>query len=178
MASRTVSILAAALTLVMSSATVQAGSAERDSAFFNQLDGRWKGPGEIVAGKYKGTKFVCDFQGASPSSPTGMTLDGDCRVGMFTQKMSAKVTRASGSYKGVFLDGAQGEGLDVIAGSVSPDRAVFTLKRKQLDGAMLARMASDNKLNITVSVNVGSELVPVIGMRLERVDTAKVGAIR
>jgi hypothetical protein len=36
---------------------------------------------------------------------------------------------------------------------------------------MLARLASDNQLNITVSVNVGKSLVPVIGMKLDRINS-------
>jgi len=149
-----------------------------DSAFFSKVGGKWRGPGEIVAGKYKGTKFNCDFDGSMPAAKDGMTLDGSCRVGVFTQKMSATVKQAGRSYQGRFLDGAAGEGLDVIAGNVTSDKAVLTLKRKQLDGAMLARLANDNQMNVTVSVMVGDELVPVIGMKLNRVDGTKVGSIK
>ena len=39
---------------------------DRDGKFFKQVEGSWTGPGEIVAGKYKGTKFSCSFQGATP----------------------------------------------------------------------------------------------------------------
>lgn len=149
----------------------------RDARFFAQIEGKWRGPGEIVAGKYKGTKFVCQFDGSVPQSTIGMSLDGDCRVGLFTQRMSATVERQGRGYKGSFLDGARGEGLDVTAGNVSRDRVALTLNRKQLDGAMLARLADENTLNVTVSVRVGEELVPVIGMSLDRLDPVKVGSV-
>lgn len=43
-------------------------SGARDKAFFDRIAGQWKGPGEIVAGKYKGTKFTCDLTGeAAPA---------------------------------------------------------------------------------------------------------------
>ena len=87
-----------------------------------------------------------------------------------TEDRVARFCRLAGQYPAAF-DGADGEGLDVIAGSVTPSRAVLTLKRKQLDGAMLARLASKNQLNITVSVTVGETLVPVIGMKLDRVNS-------
>ena len=29
-----------------------------EATFFKHIQGKWSGPGEIVAGKYKGTKFV------------------------------------------------------------------------------------------------------------------------
>lgn len=159
-------------------AAVPADANEREASFFRQIEGKWRGPGEIVAGKYKGTKFTCEFKGLTPDDEHGMTLDGGCRVGMFTQKMNATVARKGRSYTGSFLDGAGGEGLDVVAGSITPSRAVLTLKRNQLDGAMLARLASENQLNITVSVNVGKTLVPVIGMKLDRIDSVAVGAVK
>lgn len=166
----------AAMPLAAAAAPVEAS--EREARFFRQIEGKWRGPGEIVAGKYKGTKFTCEFSGETPSDKLGMTLDGGCRVGLFSQKMKATVKRKGRAYTGQFLDGSQGEGLDVIAGTVTPSRAVLTLKRNQLDGAMLARLASKDQLNITVSVNVGETLVPVIGMKLGRVDAVAVGSVR
>lgn len=150
----------------------------RDAKFLNKIEGSWRGPGEIVAGKYKGTKFTCSLDGSTPAKDLGMSLKGECRVGIFSQKMEATVTRKGKTYKGSFLDGALGEGLDVTAGNVTPDRIVLTLKRKELNGAMLARLANDNKLNVTVSVRVGEDLVPVIGMSLNRIDNMAVGSIK
>lgn len=150
----------------------------RDAQFFSKIEGQWRGPGEIVAGKYKGTKFVCELDGSVPNSRLGMTLDGGCRVGLFNQKMTASIERKGRAYVGQFLDGAQGEGLDVTAGSVTHDRVALTLNRKQLDGAMLARLADDNTLNVTVSVRVGDELVPVIGMSLDRAQPVRLGSMQ
>lgn len=164
--------------LLSAPSTASAGASTKDAQFFTKLIGKWKGPGEIVAGKYKGTKFVCDFDGSTPQDKMGMTMDGSCRVGVFSQKMSAVINRAGKVYKGRFLDGAAGEGLDVVGGSVSPDRVVLTLKRKQLNGAMLARMPNNNQMNVTISVHVNDELVPVIGMKLSRIDSNTVGAVK
>lgn len=178
MMKRILTSLIVASALVGTALPVAAGSTSRDAAYFSKLNGKWKGPGEIVAGKYKGTKFVCDLDGTTPKDNLGMTLKGSCRVGVFTQKMEATVKRTSNSYKGQFLDGAIGEGLDVIAGNVTSDSVVLTLKRKQLDGAMLARLHGDNQLNVTVSVKVNNDLVPVIGMKLDRLDPIAVGSVK
>ena len=86
---------------------------DKDHEFFRSLAGQWSGPGEIVAGKYKGTKFICDFKGDTPGSSVGVTLDGSCRVGVFTQKMQASIERRGRVYRGKFLDGAKGKPLDV-----------------------------------------------------------------
>lgn len=174
---RFVALCLSVLAMFVMNVPAQADS-DRDARFLSKLEGTWRGPGEIVAGKYKGTKFNCSLGGATPSQGLGMSLKGDCRVGVFTQRMEADVTHSGKSYTGTFLDGALGEGLDVVAGNVTSDRIVLTLKRKDLNGAMLARLANDNKLNVTVSVRVGKELVPVIGMSLNRIDNMAVSSTK
>jgi hypothetical protein len=155
------------------------GGTERDRKFFENVEGEWVGPGEIVAGKYKGTKFNCTFTGSTPAGKVGMTLDGGCRVGVFTQKMSATVEHSGNKgYRGMFLDGAAGKGLDIVAGNVvDAHKVVFSLNRNQLKGVMQARIPDDNTMTVTVSVRVDEQLVPVIGMNLKRVDGSAVGAI-
>lgn len=155
-----------------------ANASEKDKRFFSNIEGQWSGPGEIVAGKYKGTKFTCNFTGATPDGKIGMSLDGGCRVGLFTQKMSASVEHTGRQgYRGTFMDGALGEGLDVISGKVSGERVTLSLNRNQLNGAMLARLPDRDTMHVTVSVKVDNQMVPVIGMNLKRVDTRTVGSI-
>lgn len=155
-----------------------AEASEKDKRFFSKVQGSWSGPGEIVAGKYKGTRFTCNFIGATPDGKIGMSLDGGCRVGLFTQKMSASVEhRGRQGYRGTFMDGALGEGLDVVGGNVSGQRVLLTLNRNQLNGAMLANLPDDDTMHVTVSVRVDKQLVPVIGMNLKRVDARTVGSI-
>jgi len=157
----------------------KAFGAEPDAQFFHSVEGKWVGPGEIIAGKYKGTKFTCNFNGSTPDGKTGMTLDGDCRVGVFTQKMSATVERRGREgYKGNFMGGSSGNGLDIIGGNVvDAQKVVFTINRNQLNGVMQARIPDDNSMTVTVAVRVNKQLVPVIGMSLKRVDTVEVGSI-
>lgn len=156
----------------------EASASERDKRFFRQVEGEWSGAGEIVAGKYKGTKFTCNFTGSTPDGKIGMSLDGGCRVGLFTQKMNATVEhKGRQGYRGTFMDGAGGQGLDVVGGNVSGGKVVLTLNREKLRGAMLARLPDDNTMHVTVSVRVESQMVPVIGVNLKRVDTRSVGAI-
>ncbi|MDP3524182.1 MAG: hypothetical protein Q8S27_06350 [Hoeflea sp.] len=171
----TVSLAAAALLSAQ-----PAFSRDKDLVFFESVAGAWKGPGEIVAGKYKGTKFVCNLAGGEhDGKAVGITLDGTCRVGVFNQKMSAVITRQGKTYTGKFLDGSAGEGLDIVSGNVSGDRAVMGINRKTLNGAMIARLNDSETMNVTISVKVGEEMVPVIGMTLKR-EAQKIatGAIR
>lgn len=172
--------LAAAFVAAVGLIAVPATASAGDETHLKAVAGTWKGPGEIVAGKYKGTKFNCALAGNTEMSEApGLTMEGSCRVGIFSQKMSATITKAGRSYKGRFLEGAAGNGLDVVSGKVSQDRFVFALNRKQLNGAMVASLANPDTMNVTISVKVGDELVPVIGMTLARDrDPVTVGSIR
>jgi hypothetical protein len=160
-------------------AVAPAQSASRDKAFFKGVAGTWKGPGQIVAGKYKGTKFVCNLEGTPPSDGTGITLEGSCRVGVFKQPMKAVITASKGTYRGTFLDGAGGKGLDIVSGNVSGNKIVVGINRQKLNGAMIARLQGDNTMNVTISVKVQDQMIPVIGMTLNRqVDEMAVGSIK
>lgn len=172
-------LAAAALSPVADIAS-NATAATRDKAFFESVAGTWKGPGEIVAGKYKGTKFTCNLVGSpADDSSAGIKLDGTCRVGVFKQPMTAVISQSGSTYKGKFLDGAEGKGLDVVSGAVTEDTVVVGINRAKLNGAMIARVRDDKTMNVTVSVKVESQMVPVIGLTLTRqVDEMAVGSIQ
>jgi len=171
--------LAAVALSPMADVTPAATAATRDKAFFESVAGSWRGPGEIVAGKYKGTKFTCNLVGSSVTDGTGIKLDGSCRVGVFKQPMTATITQSGSSYKRQFLDGAAGKGLDVVSGTVTPDTVVVGLNRSKLNGAMIVRIRDDKTMNVTVSVKVEDRMIPVIGLTLTRqLDEMTVGSVQ
>lgn len=144
--------------------------ANSEKKFFEQIKGKWQGAGQIVAGKYEGQRFNCSFDGNLPEKLLGMSIDGNCRVGIFSQPMNSAVSKKNGRYKGTFLDGAKGKGLDIISGRFINGRKgfVMNLRRKDLKGAMRAQLIGEDKLNISVSVLVNGKYIPVIGLDLER----------
>ncbi len=145
-------------------------------AFFKGIEGEWRGPGEIVAGKYKGTKFTCSLTGQSDKSGVGMDVKGSCRVGVFSQPMSARIFKSGGKYRGQFLDGEKGQGMDVTGGRFTSSRLVVGIKRNKLNATMVARLDNNRKLNVTISVHVQDQLIPVIGMALDRI--TRTGALK
>jgi hypothetical protein len=160
-------------------AAVPALASSRDKLFFKGVQGQWNGPGEIIAGKYKGTKFNCSLSGSTDEGTVGITLDGYCRVGVFRQPMKAVIRQAGRTYKGQFLDGAQGKGLDIVSGNVTGQKMVVGINRQKLNGAMIARLQGDNTMTVTISVKVDDQMIPVIGMSLNRqVDEIAVGSIK
>lgn len=157
--------------------TSEADASDRERRFFKSVEGKWSGPGEIVNGKYKGWKFVCNFNGSAPENGLGMTLDGNCRVGLFSRDMSASITKQGRRYRGQFDDGAAGKGLDVVNGTVDANRVTVRLEREKISGAMQARMMDENTMNVTVLVDYDNQLVPVLGVSLKRLDRRSVGSI-
>lgn len=157
--------------LLLASAALAASfvtpSSAGERAYFDAIEGQWKGAGKIVAGKYKDTRFTCNFKGSQPVR-VGMKIEGTCRVGLFSQRMSAVITKAKRGYTGQFLDGAKGKGLDVVSGKVNASKLVVGIKRKQLDGTMVASMKGRDRMHITISVKANARLVPVIGLTLNR----------
>ncbi|MEO0327952.1 MAG: hypothetical protein AAF217_05075 [Pseudomonadota bacterium] len=139
-----------------------------DKVFFTDIRGEWSGPGEIVAGKYKGTKFVCTFGGTEPETAKGMSVDGACRVGVFSRPMNAEIIKTAGRYIGSFLDGEKGQGMDITGGRYTKNRLVVEIKRNKLNGIMVANLSDRNRLKVTISVRHNNKLVPVIGMNLAR----------
>ena len=152
-------------------------SATRSSS--NPIKGSWTGPGEIVAGKYKGTKFNCTFDGTTPAEESRHDAGRRLPRRRVHQKMTASIEQKGGRYQGKFLDGAEGKGMDVISGSVvdGGQKVVLAINRKQLNGVMQARIADANTMNVTISVRVEKQLVPVIGMSLKRINSTATGSI-
>ena len=158
-----------ALALLLAGFFQAAWAGPKDQAFFESVEGVWSGPGEIVAGKYKGTKFACRLTGGpSAKHAVGIAMDGRCRVGVFSQKMSAFIGQQGDGYTGRFLDGGNGEGLDIVSGKINGNEIVVGINRKRLNGAMVAHLEEPDVMNVTISVLVQDELIPVIGMTLSR----------
>ena len=141
--------------------------AASERSYFKSVQGNWVGSGEIVAGKYKNTRFTCRFKGNVPKG-VGMDISGSCRVGLFSQQMSARITKSGGTYRGEFLDGADGKGLDIVSGRLRANKLIVGINRKQLNGTMIASLKGKNKMHITISVRANNQLVPVIGLTLNR----------
>ena len=157
--------LLASATILSLGLALPAAASER--VYFKNVAGSWSGAGTIVAGPYKNTRFTCNLAG-EPTRGAKMKLAGKCRVGLFSQPIEATVSKRSGSFRGKFLDGAKGKGMDIVSGRLRGKKLVLSIKRKQLRGTMVANLKSKNKLNITISVRVNKKLVPFIGLTLAR----------
>ena len=181
MATSTRILRTALLIAVLAAALPASAVAESDDdVFFRQVAGKWVGPGKIVEGKLKGTRFKCELDGLPVSgAEDGFKLDGKCRAGLFSHPITAVFIRDGESYRGEFLDGEDGDGLAVTGGSVENRKAVISLRRKEVEGALVTSLLTEDDLNITLLIKGGTRYVPVIGLSLKRKgDPFTVGAIK
>lgn len=165
------SLSAAALAALMATSVAPTANAS-EYRYFKTVEGKWSGAGRIVAGPYKNTRFTCNLSGQTPGK-AGMKLVGKCRVGLFSQPIEATVSKRGSSYRGKFLDGAKGKGLDIVSGKLRGKKLVLGIKRKKLRGTMVANLKGKNNLNITILVRVNGGLTPFIGLTLNRTGSAK-----
>jgi len=87
-----------------------AGAASQEELFSGRLKGNGAAPERLLPAKYKGEKFTCTFTGVFETAETGMTLDGICRSGIFSQLMKARFVRNTDGYSGAFNEGRTGAG--------------------------------------------------------------------
>ncbi|TNB46605.1 hypothetical protein FF124_16545 [Martelella lutilitoris] len=169
-------MIAAALVAAL---PANAAAESADSAFFRMVAGKWSGPGKIVEGKMKGTRFRCELDGLPiEGEKDGFKLDGKCRAGLFSHPMTAVFIREADGYRGRFLDGEDGDGLEVTGGSVENGKAVIELRREDVEGALVTSLKGPEDLNITLLIKGGTRYVPVIGLSLKRqTDPLSVGSI-
>ena len=164
--------LKSAMILAVAMSTPIGAAVASDYSYFKKVQGKWSGSGQIVAGPYKNTRFTCNLEGHTPGR-AGMKLAGSCRVGLFSQNIEATVTKSGRSYRGQFLDGAKGKGLDIVSGRLRGKKLVLGIKRNQLRGTMVANLKNQNSMNITIAVRVNGGLTPFIGLSLNRKGAAR-----
>lgn len=150
-----------------------------DCEFFDSIVGVWQGLGEIVVGKYKGMKFICDFKGEFKFIGVGFKFDGLCCVGVFVQLMFVMIECSGESYKGLFFDGFDGKGFDIVFGVVVGNCVIVGINCKNLNGVMIVCFKDKNMFNVMIFVCVNDSFVFVIGMMFDcKMDQVLVGLIK
>jgi len=143
-------------------------AATNSGAFLQSVRGAWSGKGQVVAGRYKGIKFSCNFTAPDAADPDNVQFNGSCRTGIFSQPIKASISRRGGTYQGQFNKGAQADGMDITAGQINDRSMVLQLNRDKLKGSMTAQLSGENQLRVTLAVQIDDESIPVIGMDLTR----------
>ena len=160
--------------MILTLATAQNADAQdiNMNEYFESIQGKWAGKGEVIAGKYKNTKFICNINGKTPET-IGMDIDGDCRIGFISQKISAFVEKNHNLYRGEFLGGAEGNGLDIIGGVLKDEKFTAYLVRDNLGGTIEINGQKKDNMKIDIAIEYQEQLYPIIVLNMVRENKKK-----
>jgi len=129
-----------------------ATAGENDAAtFMERFSGEWRGTGKLLVGPETGLKFHCALDGDPSRTELTFGMTGKCWAGRLSAQVYARLhfNAETNRFYGDFLDGAEGNGVDVI-GERKDDGFSLLLSRGMAQGELIAKPAGRNKMTITI----------------------------
>ena len=166
--SRLAHAFAALLLLSATPAVADATRGGDDPAhFMNRFSGEWRGSGRVLVGPDHGTKFHCALAGDPSRSEMSFVMSGKCWIGQLSAPVRARLRYNGDSdrYYGAFLDGAAGNGVDII-GAQSGEGFVMKLSRGMAQGRLTAEPVGRNQMKVMISLvdRSNDREIPVVAM--------------
>lgn len=161
------------LFLAVAVATGVSGSARADdaAAFMGHFSGDWLGTGQLLFGAENGMKFHCELRGDPSRSGLEFGMSGGCWMGLLSAPVHARLRYSTETreFYGEFMDGADGEGLDVI-GTRNGDGFSLKLARGSTQGRLAADAVNADQMKIVIfySDRANSRELPVAAMGFTR----------
>ena len=149
----TLAVLALSLPGLSLPSTASAG--ENDAAtFMERFSGEWRGTGRLLIGPETGMKFHCALDGDPSRTELTFGMNGKCWAGRLSAQVYARLhyNAETNRFYGDFLDGAEGNGVDVI-GERKDEGFSLLLSRGMTQGELIAKPAGLNKMTITILLN-------------------------
>ena len=128
---------------------------ENDAAtFMERFSGEWRGTGKLLVGPETGLKFHCALDGDPSRTELTFDMTGKCWAGKLSAQVYARLhyNAETNRLYGDFLDGAEGNGVDVI-GERKGEGFSLVLSRGMAQGELVAIPAGRNKMTITILLN-------------------------
>jgi len=148
-------LAAVALSLPALSLPSAATAEENDAAtFMERFSGEWRGTGKLLFGPEAGLKFHCALDGDPSRTELTFDMTGKCWAGRLSAQVYARLhyNAETNRFYGDFLDGAEGNGVDVI-GERRDEGFSLLLSRGIAQGELVAKPAGRNKMTITILLN-------------------------
>jgi hypothetical protein len=161
-----------ALSLPALSLPGAAAAEENDAAIFmERFSGEWRGTGRLLVGPENGLKFHCALDGDPSRTELTFGLSGKCWAGRLTGRVYARLhyNAETNRFYGDFLDGAEGNGVDVI-GERKGNGFSLLLSRGMAQGELIAKPAGRNKMTVTILLSDSTRKLslPVAAMGFAR----------
>ena len=147
-------------------------AAERETDFLAQLQGNWSGSGRVLAGPDRGTNFNCSLKGKPSRTGVRISMNGKCSVGRLSARLGARIKYSEGvqKYIGRFLDGSDGNGLDIY-GDRRGNSLKLRLTRGRLKGNMDLLLQRKDLIRVIISITDKrrNRDIPVIALDLTKI---------
>ena len=166
-------LLAAALSAATASAPAKADDA---ADFMARFSGEWLGTGELLVGSETGLKFHCELDGNPSRTQLTFGMRGRCWMGKLGAPVHARLRYNADTdrFYGRFMDGAEGDGLDIIAERAGEGFSM-QLMRGAAQGRLTAEAVNPDQLKITMFYRFRGQEIPVVAMGFTRKDSGLAG---
>jgi len=157
--------------LALSFASTTSAEENDAAAFMEQFSGEWRGTGKLLVGPETGLKFHCALDGDPSRTELTFNMKGKCWSGRLSAQVYARLhfNAETNRFYGDFLDGAKGNGVDVI-GEREGSGFSLVLSRGMAQGELVAKPAGRNKMTITILLkdSTRTRSMPVAAMGFAR----------
>jgi hypothetical protein len=162
------SLFALVALLALSAAPAHADDA---AEFMKRFSGAWLGSGELLIGSEDGLKFGCELEGDPSRTQLAFAMTGRCWMGKLSAPVWARLryNAETNRFYGAFLDGAEGDGLDIVAAREG-DGFSMQLVRGMAQGRLMAEAVDRNRLEVVLYYRDRSRNreLPVVAMSFAR----------
>lgn len=164
-------------------ATLAAGvslPARADDAadFMARFTGEWLGSGQLLVGSESGLKFDCELDGNPSRTQLTFAMKGRCWMGALSAPVHAKMryNAETNRFYGEFMDGAQGDGLDIVGARAGEDFSL-QLTRGPAQGRLTAETVNPDQMKITIFLRdrANDRELPVAAMGFTRKEAGAIG---
>lgn len=163
-------VLSLALATALLAATAAVPARADDAAeFMRRFSGEWLGTGQLLFGSDNGAKFHCELKGDPSRSQLTFAMSGRCWMGSLSAPVHASMryNADTARFYGEFMDGAEGDGVDIIGMRAGED---FSLKltRGPAQGRLEAATVNDDQMRVTMFYRFRNQDIAVAAMGFTR----------
>jgi hypothetical protein len=156
------------------------GPAFADDAadFMQRFSGEWLGTGKLLFGEESGLEFHCELKGDPSRTQLTFGMTGRCWMGNLSGAVNARLhyNSETNQFYGAFLDGAEGDGLDVVAARAG-DGFSMRLIRGAAQGRLTAEAVNRDQLRVMMYYydRANDRELPVVAMGFTRSEAGAMG---
>jgi hypothetical protein len=162
-----------ALALSVALVTMAALPAKAEQ-IIGRFAGEWIGTGQVLMGLQRGTTFRCELKNDPSESQLDFDMSGRCWLGNLSAPVNAQLryNTDTSQYFGKFLNGAEGQGCDIIGGRAG-EAISLKLMRGSLQGRLKVERVGPDQMKVMLFYRDAKSAreLPVVAMGFARKGT-------